>query len=63
MSKGRIFFLIVFALVLLVVAIATWGSIGSLTLIFCLILMGLSLLWQWSAYTRDENTEDYQNDF
>ena len=63
MSKGRILFLIVFALVLLVVAIATWGSIGSLTLIFCLILMGLSLLWQWSVYTRDENTEDYQNDF
>lgn len=63
MSKGRILFLIVFALVLLIVAIATWGSIGSLTLIFCLILMGLSLLWQWSVYTRDENTEDYQNDF
>ncbi|MBQ3503067.1 MAG: hypothetical protein IJA75_00005 [Oscillospiraceae bacterium] len=63
MSKGRILFLILFALALLTVAILTWGSIGSMTLIFCLILMGLSLLWHWSVYTRDENCEDYQKDW
>ena len=48
---------------LIVITILTWGSIGSMTLIFCLILMGLSLLWHWSVYTRDENCEDYQKDW
>ena len=63
MSKGRILILALLALGLLVGAIATWGSVGSIALVFCLILMGLSLLHQWSLYVRDENTEDYQHEY
>ena len=55
MSPLRITILVVLALVMLVVAILTWGSIGSITMIFCLILMGLSLLWQRFMTNRDED--------
>lgn len=55
MSPLRIVLLVILALVLLVVAILTWGSIGSITMIFCLILMGLSLLWQRFMTNRDED--------
>ena len=55
MSPLRITILAILALGMLVVAILTWGSIGSITMIFCLILMGLSLLWQRFMTNRDED--------
>ena len=55
MSPLRIAILIILAIVMLVVAILTWGSIGSVSLVFCLILMGLSLLWQKVMTNRDED--------
>lgn len=55
MSKGRIILLVLMAVAMLAVAILTWGSIGSLTLVFCLILMSLSLLWQKCMTNRDED--------
>lgn len=61
MSKGRILLLVLMALAMVIAAIATWGSIGSVTLVFCLILMGLSLLWQRCMINRDDY-DDYQTD-
>lgn len=61
MSKGRILLLVLMALAMVIAAIATWGSIGSVTLVFCLILMGLSLLWQRCMINRDDY-DDYQPD-
>ena len=55
MSTRRIIVLAVQAAVMLVVAILTWGSVGSLTLVFCLILMGLSLLHQHFLTNRDDD--------
>ena len=61
MSKGRILLLTAVALAMLVTAILTWGSIGSATLIFCLILMGLGVVKilvmdAWDDY------DDYRSD-
>ena len=50
----RITILVVLALGMLVVAILTWGSIGSIVMIFCLILLGLSLLYQHFITNRDD---------
>lgn len=55
MSPLRIAVLIILALVMLVVAVVTWGSVGSVAMVFCLILMGLSLLWQKTMTNRDED--------
>lgn len=55
MSRGRVILLVLLAAVMLVGAILTWGSIGSVLLVFCLILMGLSLLWQKTMTNRDED--------
>ena len=55
MSLLRIAILIILAIVMLVIAVLTWGSIGSVAMVFCLILMGLSLLWQKVMTNRDED--------
>ena len=49
-----------FALLLAIVAIATWGSIGSAALIFCLLMMGASLLYQHFLTNREN--DDWQFD-
>ena len=36
------------------VILVTWGSIGSIVMIFCLILLGLSLLYQHFITNRDD---------
>ena len=54
MSPLRITILVILALGMLVVAILTWGSIGSIVMIFCLILLGLSLLYQHFITNRDD---------
>jgi hypothetical protein len=54
MSPLRIAILAVLAIVLLVIAILTWGSAGSIAMILCLILMGLSLLYNHFIINRDD---------
>ena len=60
MSTARKALLLLFALALLAVAIATWGSIGSAALIFCLILMAASLLYQRFLTNNEENDYDME---
>ena len=47
--------LTLFALGILGVALATWGSIGSVAMVMCLLLMGASLLYQRFLTNRDED--------
>ncbi len=54
MTPKRIAILVILAIVMLVVAVATWGSVGSMAMVFCLILMGLSLLYQHFITNRDD---------
>ena len=54
MSAVRKILLILLAAVLLIVAIVTWGSVGSVAMVFCLILMGLSLLYRHFMIDRDD---------
>ena len=46
MISWRTVVLVILALVMVTVAILTWGSPGSLVMVFCLIMMGLGLLHQ-----------------
>ena len=46
--------LVAFLVLVVAVIILTWGSIGSIVMIFCLILMGLSLLYQHFITNRDD---------
>ena len=55
MSTWRILLLVILAAAMLIVAILTWGSVGSLTLIFGLIMMGLGLLYQHFLTNRDDS--------
>ena len=54
MKPWRIALLVLLAVVMLVVAILTWGSVGSLVMVLCLILMGLSLLYNHFLINRDD---------
>ena len=54
MKPWRIALLIILAIVMLAVAILTWGSVGSLVMVLCLILMGLSLLYNHFIINRDD---------
>ena len=54
MKPWRIALLIILAIVMLVVAILTWGSVGSLVMVLCLILMGLSMLYNHFIINRDD---------
>ena len=58
MSWIRIVVLVVLAAVLLIAAIATWGSLGSAVLVFCLIMGGAGVLYQRFLTHRDE--DDFQ---
>lgn len=60
MSTARKVFLVLFALALLALAIATWGSLGSATLIFCLLLMAASLLYQRFLTNNESNDYDME---
>ena len=52
--------LIVLALVLLTLAVTTWGSIGSVVMIFCLLLMAAALLYQRFLTNRED--DDWQTE-
>ena len=47
--------LVILALVMVIVAIVTWGSVGSLIMVFCLIMMGLGLLYSHFLTNRDDS--------
>ena len=55
MSRVKTLLLGVLAAVLTVTAVLTWGSIGSALCIYCLIVMGASLLYQRFLTNRDED--------
>jgi hypothetical protein len=54
----RTILLILVALGLLVLAICTWGSVGSAVCILCLISMGSALLVKRFLINRDESPFD-----
>ena len=54
----RTILLILVALGLLVLAIATWGSVGSAVCILCLMSMGSALLVKKFLINRDDNPFD-----
>ena len=58
MDRIRSILLVVLALVLLVVMVITWGSIGSAVMGLCLIMLAASLLFQKFLTNRD--TSDFQ---
>ena len=58
MRNWRIWLLILVALGLVVLAIRTWGSLGSAVCIYCLILMGAALLFK--RFLINRNADDYQ---
>lgn len=55
MSKWQIILLSIVALGMLVLAMATWGSVGSILCTFCLIIMGVALLYRRLVLERDED--------
>lgn len=55
MSKLQIVLLTFLALILTVVMIATWGSVGSAMCVFCLIIMVSALLYRKFVLERDDD--------
>ena len=51
----RIVLLAILAAVLLIVAIATWGSLGSAVCVYGLIMMAAALIHQHFLTNRDED--------
>ena len=54
----RKLFLAALAAGMLITAIATWGSMGSIVMVFGLLLMGASLLYQHFLTNREDNDFD-----
>ena len=59
MSTLRKVLLAAVVVVLLVVSILTWGSVGSAVLAFCLLLIGPTFLWQKYVNSREAGGSDY----
>ena len=55
MGKFQIILLVAVALGLLVLALTTWGSVGSILCIFCLIIMVAALLYRKLVLDRDDD--------
>lgn len=60
MSKLQRSLLVIVAAVLLIVTVTTWGSIGSVMCVVCLIVMGAALLYRKLVLDRDEDTFDWE---
>ena len=60
MRSWRTYLLILLALGLTTVSIATWGSLGSAVCIYCVITMGAALLVKKFLINRDAG--DYQTE-
>lgn len=52
----RTILLILVALGLAALAIATWGSVGSAVCVLCLLSMGSALLVKWFLMNREDDT-------
>lgn len=55
MSRFQVILLSVIALVLLILTVTTWGSVGSILCTFCLIIMGVALLFRKFVLERDDD--------
>ena len=53
--------LVILALVMVIVAIVTWGSVGSAMCAFCLIIMVSALLYRKFVLERDEDDFKFDN--
>jgi len=60
MGKVQIVLIALVVVALLVLAIATWGSIGSMLCVFLLILMTVAILYRKLVLERDEDTFDWE---
>ena len=58
MRHWKTFLLILVALGLAVLAVCTWGSLGSAVCVYCLITMGAALLFK--RFLINRNADDYQ---
>lgn len=61
MSPFRKVILFALAAILTIVMFTTWGSIGSVIMLLCLLLMGAALVYQHFLINRDN--EEYQSDY
>ena len=55
MSKWQIILIALLALGLLVLALTTWGSVGSILCVFLLIIMVAALFYRKFVLERDED--------
>ena len=58
MGNWRTLLLILVVLGLIILALCTWGSLGSAVCVYCLITMGAALLFK--RFLINRNTDDYQ---
>ena len=58
MRNWRVILLILVALGMAVLAVMTWGSIGSALCVYCLIMMGAGLLFKRFLINRDSDKFD-----
>ena len=59
MGKGQIFLLVVLAIGVTTLMLATWGSVGSVLCAFLLIIMVVALIYRKFVLERDEDTFDW----
>ena len=60
MSRLRCFLILAVAAVLVLIMVLTWGSIGSLVMLMCLMLMGSALLYQ--HFLNNREPDDFQKE-
>ena len=58
MKNWRLILLILIALAMALLAILTWGSVGSAICTYCLIMMGAALLFKRFLINRDSGEFD-----
>lgn len=55
MGKFQIFLLVLLAIGMTTLMLATWGSVGSVMCAFLLIIMGVALLYRKLVLDRDDD--------
>ena len=56
MGKGQIFLLVLLAIAITTLMLATWGSVGSALCAFLLVIMVAAILYRQFVLERDEDT-------
>ena len=59
MGKVQIFLLVVLAIAITTLMLATWGSVGSALCAFLLVIMVAAILYRKLVLERDEDTFDW----